>query len=104
MAQSSSLFGDPAERQPLTLARQSWTYQPPNQPRQVRLNDLVTVMVDEKSEVISEGEVDRRRKTDGSWSLKDWIVFFRSRSASRPDPQNDGDPTIAREGRRQVPC
>ena len=94
-AQSSSLYGNPQQRQPLTLSHNSWTYRPVEEPRQIRLNDLVTVMVDEKSEVISEGEVDRRRKTDGLWVLQDWIGFLDGGFGIRPDPQSAGDPTIS---------
>ena len=98
LAQSSSLLGDPAGRQALSLTQSSWTYQPAEEERrQVRLNDLISVMVDERSEVTSEGQVDRRRKTDGSWSLKDWIVFLDGAFGIRPDPQTAGDPTIAQK-------
>jgi flagellar L-ring protein precursor FlgH len=96
-AQSSSLLGDPAERRPLTLPQNSWMYQPPPEVRPVRLNDLLTVIVDEKSEVLSEGEVDRRRKTDGLWTLKDWIVFLPGSLGIMPDPQSNGDPTISQK-------
>lgn len=92
---SSSLLGDAGERPPLSLSQQSWTYQSVEERRQMRLNDLLTVVVDEKSEMISEGEVDRRRKTDGLFVLKDWIVFLKDSFGIRPDPQSAGDPTIA---------
>ena len=49
-AQSSSLLGDPASRRPLGLADVSPFYQPPNMPRQIKLHDLVTVLVEQKSE------------------------------------------------------
>jgi flagellar L-ring protein precursor FlgH len=91
--QSSSLFGDPADRSPLTLPRYSWTYQAPAEPREVRLNDLITVIVDEKTRVISEGEVDRRKRANLQMILKDWIIL--DGWAVRPDPQSTGDPTIA---------
>ena len=94
-AQSSSLFGNSRERQPLTLPQHSWTYQAPKEPRQLRLNDLITVLVDEKSEMISEGDIDRRRRTQGSWVLKDWIIFLPGALGIRPDPQSAGDPTVS---------
>jgi flagellar L-ring protein precursor FlgH len=94
-AQSSSLLGNPDERQPLSLSQQSWMYQPVEQAREVRMHDLITVIVDEKSEMLSEGEVERRRKTDGTWVLKDWIVLLNGAFGVRPDPQTYGDPTIA---------
>ena len=94
-AQSSSLLGDPDERQPLSLSQQSWMYRPVEQAREIRLHDLITVMVDEKAEMLSEGEVERRRKTDGLWALKDWIGFLDGGFGVRPDPQTYGDPTIS---------
>lgn len=94
-AQSGSLLGDPKGRAPLTLSKTSLIYVPSKEMNTIELNDLVTVMVDEKSQVISEGEVDRRKKADGMMRLKDWIVF--DGWAIRPDPQSMGDPTVAGE-------
>ena len=92
-SQSSSLYGSPGRRRPLTLAESSWIYQPAEEAREIRLNDLITVVVDEKSQVISEGEMDRRKKADATWTLKDWIRF--DGFAVRPDPQSSGDPTVS---------
>ena len=90
---SSSLFGNPDRRQPLTLAEYSWTY--PKELDEIRLNDLVTVIVDEKSAVISEGEMDRKKKAYGDLILKDWILL--KGLAAIPDPQTLGDPHIRGE-------
>jgi len=78
---------------PLMLAEASWTYRPPAQPRTIKLHDIVVVLVDEKTQVISEGEVDRRKTANASWSLKDWILF--RGLALVPDPQSSGDPKIS---------
>jgi len=94
-AQSSSLFGDQAERGPLTLERNSWTYRPPQPAKKIKLNDLVTVMVDEKSTVVSEGEMDRRKKAHGDLVLTDWILL--NGLSAIPDPQTKGDPHIRGE-------
>jgi hypothetical protein len=49
-AQSGSVWGNPQERRPLTLADASWTYQQVLEPKQlIKLYDLVTVVVGEKS-------------------------------------------------------
>ena len=77
----------------LTLDRASWHYQPVEEPRKLELNDLIVVMVDEKTQVISEGEMDRRKKADGTFSLEDWIGF--DGLAIRPDPQSEGEPGIS---------
>ena len=92
---SSSLFGNPDRRQPLTLAESSWTYEAPQEVPQIKLNDLVTVMVDEKSVVISEGEMDRKKKAHGELKLPDWILL--KGFAVIPDPQTLGDPKIRGE-------
>ena len=46
---SSSLLGDPNRRRPLTLEQHSWTsgtYQVPQEVKQIKLYDLITVIVD----------------------------------------------------------
>ena len=94
--QSSSFYGDPegraTARQALTLAQVSWTYQAPIPRRQIKLNDLLTVIVDYKSQVISEGEVDRKKKADFKASLTDWVLL--KNWALIPDPQSEGDPKV----------
>ena len=93
-AQSGSLYGSPDRRRPLTLAGVDLTYIPAPEPKQLKLNDLVTVLVDEKSQVISEGEMDRKKKASFKAALKDWIVLDYANLAVRPDPQTPGDPKI----------
>jgi len=93
-AQSGSLFGTPDPRRPLTLAASDWTYIPAPEPKQLKLNDILTVLVDEKSQVISEGEMDRKKKASLKAVLKDWIVLNSDSLGVRPDPQSSGDPKI----------
>ena len=78
-----------------TLAESSWTYRQGEEPKEARLNDLIVVLVDEKSQVTSEGEMDRRKKADGTFSLKDWIGIHAG--TLEPDKQQDGDPAITGE-------
>lgn len=92
-AQSSSLLGDPASRRPLGLADVSPFYQPPNMPRQIKMHDLVTVLVEQKSETLSQGNVDRRKKAEGGMTLNDWVGF--EGFAVQPDPQSAGDPKVS---------
>lgn len=92
LVQSSSMLGDPDQRGPLRLSDTSYSYVEMEPPKELRVHDLVTVMVDESAQVISEGEMDRRKKADGKFSLEDWIVF--DRLAVIPDPQSKGDPKI----------
>jgi len=90
-AQDSSLFRD-ARGSGLTLERASWMYQAPPEPRPVRLHDIITVLVDEKSVVISEGEIDNRKKASLDAVLNDWILL--KNMAMIPDPQSAGEPQI----------
>ncbi len=92
MAQSSSMLGDPALRGPLRQSDVSYGYIEVEPPKELRVHDLITVMVDESAQVLSEGEVDRKKKADGKFSLDDWIVF--DGFAVRPDPQSTGSPKI----------
>jgi len=91
--QSGSLLGDPATRRPLTLADVSPFYQAPAEPRRIRLHDIITVQVDHKAQVLSEGGMDRRKKAEGGMTLNDWIGF--NGFAVEPDPQTQGDPKIS---------
>ena len=90
--QSSSLFGDPQRRPPLTLSDVAYSYRPPAEVKVIQLHDIITVIVSEQSVVISEGEMDRKKKAHGELTLKDWIML-RGLSVI-PDPQSLGDPTI----------
>jgi len=93
---SSSLFGSPGERPPLTLPDASWTYERASERRPLQLNDIITVVVDEQSVVISEGEMDRKKKAHGDLILKDWVILG-GLARVFPDPQSRGDPHIRGE-------
>jgi flagellar L-ring protein precursor FlgH len=82
-----------ARRRPMTLGEASWTYQPPEEPRELKLHDQIVVLVDEKTQVISEGEMDRRKKADGTFTLADWIKL--DGLSLVPDPQSQGEPAIS---------
>lgn len=91
-AQSSSLFGDPSRRAPLTLAGTSWGYIEVQPPRELRLHDIVTVIVDEKSQLISEGEVNQRMQSNINAVLQQWMKL--ENGDLKPTPFNDGTPGI----------
>jgi flagellar L-ring protein FlgH len=89
---SSSLLGDPSARRPLTMADVSWTYQATPDSKKWKVNDMVTVLIQEKTTMKRDGMVDERRKDTRSATLTDWILF---RGFSFvPDPQSGGDPTL----------
>ncbi|OHB65925.1 MAG: hypothetical protein A2V70_03020 [Planctomycetes bacterium RBG_13_63_9] len=94
-AQNSSLLGSPAQRGPLTIAKYSWTYdQPLDVKQEIQLHDLITVIVSQQSVVISEGEMDRKKKANGNLTLEDWILL-KGLFHVVPSPQSSGDPKIS---------
>ncbi len=92
-AQNSSLFDNPDRQRPMTLAEYSWTYEAPLPRKEIGLHDLITVVIDEQSVVISEGEMDRKKKAHGDLILKDWVLL--KGLFAYPDPQTLGDPHIS---------
>jgi flagellar L-ring protein precursor FlgH len=93
-AQSSSLMGNPDQRRPLSLNDVSWTYQTPEPKREIRVNDLITVNVNEMASVLSNGKIDQQRQAEGNWTLKSWIIPTTSGLGVKPDPQTSGSPNI----------
>jgi len=91
---SGSLFGSPEARPPLVREMVDLAHVPMPQPRTLKLNDIVIVTVDEKSHVLSEGEMDRRKNASLQAALKDWIIFSPRSFGIRPDPQSAGEPKI----------
>jgi flagellar L-ring protein precursor FlgH len=61
-------------------------------PKTIRLHDKITVIVDEKSQVTSEAEVDRRKRSSIDARLQDWIKF--DNWSLKPAPMVDGEPRI----------
>jgi len=92
--QSSSLFTHdvPNEGPPLTLAGTSFTYQAVEPLRAIKLHDVITVIVDEKSQVTSQADVERRKQYSLNAQLKDWVEL--DGLSLKPAPQKDGDPTV----------
>lgn len=90
--QSSSLFGAPENRPPLTLERTSYSYEKLSPPRELQLHDLVTVLVNEKSRTYSQGDLQRRRNANLDATLKDWIRL--EGLSIKPDEQSAGEPRI----------
>jgi len=93
--QSASLFGDPHARQAVSVSEASWTYEPPQEARQFKVNDQLTVIVSEKSQLSSEGKMDRRKNANGKMTLTDWILL--DGFGIFPDPQTRGSPSVGGE-------
>ena len=72
------------DQDPLRLSSSSWLFQKSDPPTQVRLHDLITIVVNEKSAVTSTGQLDRRKTGKFDAELKNWIhLEHRGRSSRR---------------------
>lgn len=92
-AQSSSMHGAPGMRPPLTLTNQSWLYVKAEAPPEIQLNDIVTVIVDEKSQLIEQAMLMRRQQTNFNADLQDWVKL--KNFGIGKAPMTSGDPRIA---------
>lgn len=61
----------------MTLAETSWTYQPAVDIKKIaQLNDIVKVTVSVKSQMTSQGTIDRKKLGHGDLKLTSWIKFY----------------------------
>lgn len=79
--------------QPLPAPVTSWYEIPLPPPKEVKVNDKITIRVDLGRRVSSEGEVQRRKQGRYDAILNDWIVLTGLKKAT-PAPQTDGDQRI----------
>lgn len=97
-AQDASLLLVPPAQQKegsLRLENSSFMYRklpPEAEYRELQINDIVTVLVDYRSSMISEGDAESRRTTSLNAVLADWLKF--DGKSLIPAPQNNGDPRI----------
>jgi flagellar L-ring protein precursor FlgH len=97
-AQDASLLLAPAAPQqaaPLTLENSSFMYRqlpPEAQFRELQLYDIITVIVDYRSSLISEGDAKSKRNLSFNAVLSDWLKFDGKNIV--PAPQDNGDPRI----------
>jgi flagellar L-ring protein precursor FlgH len=94
-AQSASLYRrdlPTANGAALTVDTTSLYYQPPEPLRQIKKHDLITVLVNNMAEVVSEGQMQRRKNATYNAELQDWVLF--KGFTMIPDPQSAGSPEI----------
>ena len=81
--------------QQLNLENSSFMYRrlpPEAEQRELQINDIVTVLVDYRSSLLSEGEANSQRTLNFYGVLADWIKF--DGKNIMPAPQRNGDPQI----------
>jgi len=71
----------------------SWTYQQAPPLRQFRIQDIITIRVDEIARLQAEGRSEKRRDSIFLAALQEWLKL--TRNGFVPDPQEDGDPAVA---------
>jgi flagellar L-ring protein precursor FlgH len=71
----------------------SWYEIPVPPPKEVRVNDIVTIRVDTGARVSESAQLQRRRTSQYDARLDDWLVLEGLR-AIRPAPQSEGDQRI----------
>jgi flagellar L-ring protein precursor FlgH len=108
-AQNSSLYKQdiPATQgKAMTLQNTSWLYQKIEPPKEIKLHDIVTVVVDEKNQLISEGQIQRRRTAQYDAQLKNWIQLDGlNAEASNPAdglPRATGNLTVQNQAQMEL--
>ncbi len=76
----------------LTLANSSWLYNPPEPLKVLKINDIITIVVDEKQQVTSQAQVERRKQAQLNAQLKDWVEL--DGLSLKKAPQLNGDPAV----------
>jgi flagellar L-ring protein FlgH len=71
----------------------SWYEIPVPPPKQVRINDIITIRVDTGARLSESAQLQRRRTAQYDAKLNDWLVLDGLR-AIKPAPQSNGDQTI----------
>jgi flagellar L-ring protein precursor FlgH len=95
-AQTSSLYQrytSDGQEVPLTLENSSWSYRQLPPPKELRINDLVTIRVDVMSQTVTEGEAQRRRNLLYDAILRDWVIL-KGIDEVKPSGQSGGDPRM----------
>jgi flagellar L-ring protein FlgH len=74
-------------------ARTSWYEIPIPPPKEVKVNDIITIRVDTGARLSESAQLQRRRTGQYDARLNDWIILEGLR-AVRPSPQSEGDQRI----------
>ncbi len=95
-AQDGSLFLQPLQsKEGMTLANSSFIYRqlpPEARPRELQLHDIITVLVDFRSNFLSEADAESRKTSTLQAVLADWLQI--EGGSLKPAVQADGDPKV----------
>jgi len=95
-AQDASLFNQGVgQQQQLTVQDSSFIYKelpPSSRPRELQKNDIITVIVDYNTRMLSEGDAESRKTSSLLAVLTNWIRF--DGKSVKVAPQTDGDPSV----------
>lgn len=69
----------------------SYTYQPPVPSRVLRVNDIVSIRVEEIAQMIAQGNTTSRKTINFDAVLQDWVRMV-GVDTIKPAPQSNGDP------------
>jgi len=69
----------------------SYTYQPPVPARTLRVNDIVSIRVEEISQMLAQGNTTSRKTMNFDAVLQQWVRLV-GLDTIKPSPQPDGDP------------
>ena len=93
---ASLLFASPQQQEGgLTLENSSFIYRklpPEAELRELKINDIVTVLVDYRSSMVSEGDAEARKTASLNAVLADWLKF--DGKDLLPAPQSNGDLSV----------
>jgi flagellar basal body L-ring protein FlgH len=96
-AQEGSLMhSSPQTGRPLTLQNGSFIYRDlpeESRARPLKERDIVTVIVNYNSRLLSEGDAESRKTSNIAMALADWLRF--DGKSIKAAPQTNGDPTIS---------
>jgi flagellar L-ring protein precursor FlgH len=85
----------PQQTGQMTLENSSFMYRklpPEAEMRELKINDIVTVLVDYRSSMMSEGDAESRRRASLNAVLSDWLKF--DGKDIFPAAQGQGDPAV----------
>jgi flagellar L-ring protein precursor FlgH len=89
-AQRLNLYQTQTSAGPLTLEQNSWLFVATPPVREIQVNDLVTIIVNQKQQSVNEGQIQRMTQSNIDARLQDWVIL--DGLSFVKDPQTKGAP------------